>query len=228
MIDYLVVGLGLAGISFCEQLEENKKSYKVINDGSQTASLVAGGLYNPVILKRFTLAWNADVQLETAMPFYDQLESKLEVKLDCKIPIYRKFASIEEQNLWFEAADKPRLDKFLSTRIIENDNKSVDASAPTASQPAIQLLLLSGNAVVLSGRIEQSEERQALDQSTIKLQRVATVKADAPSAISPLLRDADEIWLARLNVDVLNYGDAIDGYFPISKTIILVLALYSC
>jgi len=127
MIDYLVVGLGLAGISFCEQLERNKKSYKVFNDGSQTSSLVAGGLYNPVILKRFTLAWNADIQLETAMPFYSQLESKLGVKLDCKIPIYRKFASIEEQNLWFEATDKPRLGKFLSTRIIENDNKSVDA-----------------------------------------------------------------------------------------------------
>jgi len=127
MIDYLVVGLGLAGISFCEQLEENKKSYKVINDGSQTSSLVAGGLYNPVILKRFTLAWNADVQLETAMPYYNLLESKLGVKLDSKIPIYRKFASIEEQNLWFEAADKPRLAKFLSTKIIENDNENVDA-----------------------------------------------------------------------------------------------------
>ena len=127
MLDYLIVGLGLAGLSFCEQLEENNKSYKVINDGSQTASLVAGGLYNPVILKRFTLAWNADVQLETAMPFYNQLESKLGVKLDCKTPIYRKFASIEEQNLWFEAADKARLGRFLSTRIIKNNNESVDA-----------------------------------------------------------------------------------------------------
>ena len=127
MIDYLVVGLGLAGISFCERLEENNKSFLVINDGSQTSSLVAGGLYNPVILKRFTLAWNADVQLETAMPFYNQLESKLGVKLDSKIPIYRKFASIEEQNLWFEAADKLRLANFLSTRIIENDNKNIDA-----------------------------------------------------------------------------------------------------
>jgi len=127
MIDYLIVGLGLAGISFCEQLEENGKSYKVINDGSQTSSLVAGGLYNPVILKRFTLAWNADVQLEKAMPFYNQLELKLGVKLDCKVPIYRKFASIEEQNLWFEATDKPRIGKFLSTRIIENDNGCIDA-----------------------------------------------------------------------------------------------------
>jgi len=37
------------------------------------------------------------------------------------------FASIEEQNLWFEAADKPKLAKFLSTEIIENENKSIHA-----------------------------------------------------------------------------------------------------
>ncbi|MCP4975899.1 MAG: FAD-dependent oxidoreductase [Maribacter sp.] len=128
MNDYLVVGLGLAGISFCEQLERNKKTYKVFNDTSQISSLVAGGLYNPIILKRFTLAWNADSQLETAMHFYKQLEIKLNVKLDCKIPIYRKFASIEEQNLWFEAADKPKLSKFLSMEIIENRNECINAS----------------------------------------------------------------------------------------------------
>ncbi|EAR00571.1 NAD(P)/FAD-dependent oxidoreductase [Maribacter sp. HTCC2170] len=127
MIDYLVVGLGLAGISFCEQLEENDKSYRVVSDGSQISSLVAGGLYNPVVLKRFTLAWHADVQLEAAMPFYKKLETKLGVKLNHGIPIYRKFASIEEQNLWFEASDKPKLTKFLSTEIIENNNLGIDA-----------------------------------------------------------------------------------------------------
>lgn len=127
MIDYLVVGLGLAGISFCEQLEKHNKEFMVVNDGSQTSSLVAGGLYNPVILKRFTLAWNADVQLETAMPFYKRLESKLKVRLDSKIPIYRKFASIAEQNFWYEAGDRPGLSKFLSSRIVENANESITA-----------------------------------------------------------------------------------------------------
>ena len=73
MIDYLIVGLGLAGISFCEQLEGNSKTYRVIADKSQTSSVVAGGLYNPVILKRFTLAWNAKEQLEQALPFYEKL-----------------------------------------------------------------------------------------------------------------------------------------------------------
>lgn len=128
MVDYLVVGLGLAGISFCEQLEKNNKTFKVISDTSQTSSIVAGGLYNPVILKRFTLAWNAKEQLEQALPFYQKIEKKLNTKLDYKVPVYRKFASIEEQNLWFEATDKSTLLPFLSTKIVENTNTALDAS----------------------------------------------------------------------------------------------------
>ena len=55
MVDYLIVGLGLAGIAFCEKLDEHGKTFIVINDDSQTSSNIAGGLYNPVILKRFNL-----------------------------------------------------------------------------------------------------------------------------------------------------------------------------
>ncbi|WP_298478036.1 FAD-binding oxidoreductase [uncultured Maribacter sp.] len=127
MVDYLVVGLGLAGISFCEQLQKNNRTFKVVSNNSQTSSIVAGGLYNPVILKRFTLAWNAKEQLELAKPFYAALEKKLQVKLDYKVPVYRKFASIEEQNLWFEAADKIALQPFLSTKIIKNTNNAIEA-----------------------------------------------------------------------------------------------------
>ncbi|MFT5940815.1 MAG: glycine oxidase [Sediminicola sp.] len=127
MVDYLVVGLGLAGISFCEVLEERNTSFKVISDDSQTSSNVAGGLYNPVILKRFTLAWDAKAQLDQAIPFYNRLEQKLETQLDYKLPVLRRFASIEEQNMWFEAADKPQLSHFLSTKILPNKNGAIDA-----------------------------------------------------------------------------------------------------
>jgi len=125
--DYLIIGLGLAGLSFCEQLEEDNKTYKVVSDDSQRSSLVAGGLYNPVILKRFSLAWNADIQLQTALPFYKKLEDKFRIQLDHKISVLRRFASIEEQNLWFEAADKPRLNKFLSPKISLDDIEGIDA-----------------------------------------------------------------------------------------------------
>ena len=127
MLDYLIVGLGLAGISFCEVLEQNNKSFKTINDNSQTSSVVAGGLYNPVILKRFTLAWNAKEQLDAAMPFYKSLEQKLQVKLDYKIPILRRFANINEQNLWFEARDKASLGYFLAPKISMYNNPHIQS-----------------------------------------------------------------------------------------------------
>ncbi|WP_276165293.1 NAD(P)/FAD-dependent oxidoreductase [Zobellia alginiliquefaciens] len=127
MVDYLIVGLGLAGISFCEQLEKHNKTFKVISDSSQTSSIVAGGLYNPVILKRFTLAWQAVEQMKEAKSFYSSLENKLGVQLDYTLPVYRRFHSIEEQNLWFEASDKKGLDKFLNTKILTNANPAIDA-----------------------------------------------------------------------------------------------------
>lgn len=127
MIDYLVVGLGLAGISFCERLEEHHKSFKVISDASQTSSLVAGGLYNPVILKRFTLAWKAKEQLDLANAFYTRLEHKLNIKLNYRLPVYRRFSSVEEQNLWFEASDKKDLSQFLSRKILTNENPNISA-----------------------------------------------------------------------------------------------------
>ena len=44
-IDYILVGLGLAGIAVAEELEERGKSFVVFEDQSQTSSSVAGGMY---------------------------------------------------------------------------------------------------------------------------------------------------------------------------------------
>lgn len=127
MVDYMVVGLGLAGISFCEVLEQHGKSFIVCNDTSQQASKVAGGLYNPVLLKRFTLAWKGREQVEQAKPFYARLAQKLRVQLDYPLPVLRRFASVQEQNSWWEAAARPGLDHFLSPTHIPNTNPALHA-----------------------------------------------------------------------------------------------------
>ena len=126
-VDYIVVGIGLAGISFCEQLKAKNKSFMVFDNASQQSSTVAGGLYNPVVLKRFTSVWKSKEQLEVALPMYKHIEDILHVTLDYKIPVYRKFASLEEQNDWFAASDKPRLSEYLSTHLIKNKNIHIDA-----------------------------------------------------------------------------------------------------
>jgi glycine oxidase len=126
-VDYIVVGLGLAGIAFCEQLEKHNKSFVVFDTGSNVSSTVAGGVYNPVILKRFTASWDALKQIETALPFYENLEIKLKVKLDYKSPVCRIFASVEEQNLWFEASDRPVLSHFLIPKVKYPGNAQINA-----------------------------------------------------------------------------------------------------
>lgn len=126
-VDYLIVGCGLAGIAFCEQLKKNNKSFVVYDNNSQSASIVAGGLYNPVILKRFTPVWQSEIQMDNSIPVYLDIEKHLGIKLDHKIAVYRLFKSVEEQNNWFTASDKPNLSRWLSTKVIKNRNPCIDA-----------------------------------------------------------------------------------------------------
>ena len=125
--DYIIVGSGLASIMFAEQLRSHQKSFVVISDRSQQASVVASGLYNPVVLKRFTATWNAANHLETAIPKYTNLEQLLDLKLDYVVPIYRVFNSVKEQNNWFLACDKLLLRPFLNPKLVDNKNTSITA-----------------------------------------------------------------------------------------------------
>ncbi|WP_330444356.1 NAD(P)/FAD-dependent oxidoreductase [Flavobacterium sp. C4GT6] len=127
MKDYIIVGAGLAGVSFAETAFLNDKSFTVISDASQNSSYVAAGLYNPVILKRFSMPLNAKEHIEYIKPFYSTIQDRLNVKFDVPIPICRKFVSAEEQNNWFEAADKPALSPFLSTSVIHTKYNGIDS-----------------------------------------------------------------------------------------------------
>ena len=127
MLDYIIVGLGLSGLAVAEELEKRGKSFVVFEDNSQSSSYVAGGIFNPVILKRFTPAWNAAQQMETAIPFYRKLEQKLKLKFVHEWNIYRRFHSVEEQNDWFIATDKPNVAPFLDSDLKKNTNENLNA-----------------------------------------------------------------------------------------------------
>jgi glycine/D-amino acid oxidase-like deaminating enzyme len=126
-IDYIIVGCGLASISFCEQLRQNNHTFIVFDDASQKSSLVAAGLYNPVILKRFSEVWKAKEQLDIALPLYKSIEEHLNIKIDYELQLLRRFTSIEEQNMWFDASDKPKLEPYLSLKLLKNSNYHIDA-----------------------------------------------------------------------------------------------------
>jgi len=127
MLDYIIVGSGLAGIAFAEKVLQNDKSILLFDNQSQNSSRIAGGLYNPVILKRFSEVWQAQEQLLLLDEFYQNLEQKLNIKVDYKIPILRKFFSIEEQNNWFAASDNKNLAPFLSLDLLSTKYKGIQS-----------------------------------------------------------------------------------------------------
>ncbi|MDX1469855.1 MAG: FAD-dependent oxidoreductase [Flavobacteriaceae bacterium] len=126
-VDYIVVGLGLAGISFCEQLRRHNKSFVVFDQGKQNSSEVAGGVYNPLVLKRYNLAWKAEEQLKLAKQYYSQLEKLLNSKLDYPLPILRRLASPQERLTWIKKREDEEKGKFMSSELLENSYDSINA-----------------------------------------------------------------------------------------------------
>jgi len=83
MLDYLMLGLGLAGISFCEVWKGNGKSFKrwSVDDSANFLGWWQVVLYKSVTLKRFNLGLNAKDQLENwrflSMPNWKRAKSAI-------------------------------------------------------------------------------------------------------------------------------------------------------
>ncbi len=125
--DYIIVGFGIAGMSITYQLKRAGKSVLVIDGNAIKASHVAAGMYNPVVLKRFSLAWRADELLTYAKVFYNDLSNYLSFNTCENLPIYRRFHNVEEQNKWFSAIDNPRLSQYLSPYLKKEATNAIEA-----------------------------------------------------------------------------------------------------
>lgn len=127
MYDCIIIGAGLAGVTLGHFLEKNKKTFCVISDHSQPTSRIAGGVYNPVVLKRFTPIWRADEVSSVADSFYTEAEKAAGLSFRKALPVWRKFASVEEQNNWFAAADNLVLQHYLGGCILSSGNTAIPA-----------------------------------------------------------------------------------------------------
>ena len=127
MLDTIVVGSGLAGAAFALKMQEEGAEVIVFDNGSQQASNVAAGLYNPVVLKRFNMTWQGQMLMQTSLPSYKKYESILGLPLLEELRIFRRLASVEEQNSWVTASDQPGLSEFLNPKCLTNTNPQIDA-----------------------------------------------------------------------------------------------------
>jgi len=123
---YLVVGWGLAAMAVARHFELRGVPFEVMSDRSTNASRVAAGVYNPIVLRRYNLAWDAARSIPEAQNFYSGLSDDLGIQVDVSMPLYRRMASVEEQNGWYTAMDKPGLMPFMHPEIIHYKNPGLD------------------------------------------------------------------------------------------------------
>lgn len=116
----LLVGQGIAG-SVVALLAE-KAGIHLTNISLpllSNASLVASGLWNPVVLKRMTLVWRAGEMLEALERFYPWAEELTEARFYHPRPIYRLFHHAAEVNEWQAKSTQPLWDTILEPGIAE-------------------------------------------------------------------------------------------------------------
>lgn len=125
--DYIVVGCGIAGIAACERLEARGLSYLVIDSGERSATRTAGGVVNPVVLKRFSPVWRSADFIKEAREFYEGLSTRMNSEFRDNLPLYRIFHDNKEQNDWTVLGDSRHHAPYLSQKISHAVNENVNA-----------------------------------------------------------------------------------------------------
>ncbi len=115
-VDYIIVGLGIAGIWLSHELIRRNKVVLVIDQGiDQTSSKKAAGLYNPITGRKMVKTWKADDLFKKLEETYRKLEVLTNQTFIHPKPIYRPFLTIEDQNDWQGRKGDPSLDDYVQS-----------------------------------------------------------------------------------------------------------------
>ncbi len=113
-LDYLIVGQGLAGSALAIKLLKLKRKLLVVDQpGGNVSSRIAAGLFNPVTGKKMVKTWMADKLFPTLHTHYREAESLTGSSFFCPMPVYRPFASTEEQNEWMGKSSEPGFTSYV-------------------------------------------------------------------------------------------------------------------
>ncbi|MRJ07797.1 FAD-binding oxidoreductase [Ornithobacterium rhinotracheale] len=125
---YLLVGYGIANVCFAKYCVENKHSFIIFDDQKITASNVAAGVVNPIVLKRFTPVWQAIEQMDLLKKTFGEFTELLGNKYFHEMPIYRVLANDKEAEIWHrKIQENTILEKYLAPKIIDNKYESLKA-----------------------------------------------------------------------------------------------------
>ncbi|MFN4769215.1 MAG: NAD(P)/FAD-dependent oxidoreductase [Candidatus Kapaibacterium sp.] len=101
--DYIILGAGLAGTMLAELLRARGRSVRVIDNGAQSSSMVAGGLMNPLTGKRLVLDEEFGTRFELAQKAYADVPGALQT-----LPVFRVLSERIEHDSWVKKQEQYR------------------------------------------------------------------------------------------------------------------------
>ena len=112
--DFIIVGQGIAGTSIAMRLLNLGKKILIIDaEKGQNASLVSSGIINPVTGRHFVKSWMINDLLQSALSFYTDLETTLNVDIINAVPVLRGLHSPGDENQWFVQKAKKDHDRYF-------------------------------------------------------------------------------------------------------------------
>lgn len=165
MVDFLIVGQGLAGSLLHFFLHQAGKSCLLIDKGSdKSASAVASGLINPITGRKYVKSWMYDDLYPFARDTYLDLEKLLGVEIYKEHRILRVLSSIQEENLWYS-----------KTSLEINKNYFVEDADAGPYQEVINNMVsvgeVQGAAKVNTGVFIKSYRKYLIEQNQLLEQR---------------------------------------------------------
>ncbi len=114
MLDFLIVGGGLAGSTLAYKLhEKGLKIHQIADCSRPSSSQVAGGMFNPITGKYLTKTWLAEELYTSLFEYYPKIEKELGGSFFYPIGVKRLFNNLENKAHFLSQIQKNALEDWV-------------------------------------------------------------------------------------------------------------------
>jgi glycine/D-amino acid oxidase-like deaminating enzyme len=117
MLDFILVGQGLAGSVLAYTLVKQGHKILVLDNAKQLCSKAALGICNPITGRFLKKTWIAETIFPFFRDFYLQMELDLNTHFFYPQEIYRPFQSVDEQNAILSLGTDSKMYDYINTEI---------------------------------------------------------------------------------------------------------------
>lgn len=127
MKDALIIGQGIAGSLLSFALAERGWTIDVVDHVKrETASKIASGLYNPLVLKRRRVVWHAHPMINEVSRTYLRMQELTGKSFFDTRPVWEVLPDTQTENDWVALSDKPLFEPFIG-KVIRSPSPSIRA-----------------------------------------------------------------------------------------------------